>query len=555
MPRITWDGVGGVIANGNGTDDIYAQRHRATQWMPIARRLAREFPIVREVRARPPTTRRAIAMRTTDIRLLAAAAMLACNAAAAHAATYPNPIVIRSVGNTAEFYGSGTVTQLHGFYVRFVNLAGNDVTEWQNGSIIYNTGTPGATVATGFIGHNFQNPNYTATSAGGDVVRVTHAGPVADAFECRFSTDMNPNVNYCTLPNPTNMCDWGIGVAVTGHLPAISGDQPDSTDHYMTYTVTDSVDVQASVELTDQFGPDSVTVGRLKKLLVPVLKTHPPRPIVQLFSPNLHYKWWAIATRRVRHEAVRVLNQFSANTRWRLDGPQFMLAPALKGVGVDPPDSLPVANHYLCYRAVEDTTRLPIAVQLEDQFQFSPPASVNVREPDYFCAPCQKDSAQKRYRVIRPDAHLALYKIDPSWQPTAVRIRDQFGLHAVTIKQDGLDQEYVVVPSFKTRVLTGVGQNPEVPQGLRLSVPVPNPSGAGAAVNLSLPRPAWTELVVFDGQGRRVRTLREGTLPAGTTRLVWDGRNDAGKEIGGGVYFLRVTANGAVATQRVVLRR
>jgi hypothetical protein len=334
------------------------------------------------------------------------------------------------------------------------------------------------------------------------------------------------------------------------YCPPITGMEPDSIDHHLTYTVVDSVVSGASVLVADQFALDTVTVARLRKLLVPAVKYHSPRPVVPLFRPELHYDWWELDHPRNRQRRIVVSNQFVEDSRLRVVGPEFMLAPAFKARVGSPPDSFPVANHYLCYRVHGDTLG-PVPVQLGDQFQV---ASVNVRRPDYFCAPCSKDSAGKNYPIVDEITHLMLYRVDPSWDTTSVRLRDQFGRHAVTIRQSGANQEYLVVPTLKTEV---VAVDPPRPGAATLALrpPVPNPTGSGVALDLALPRAAAAELLVFDSQGRRVRTVLRGPLPAGTTRLVWDGRDDAGARVSNGVYFLRVTADGAEATRRVVLRR
>jgi flagellar hook assembly protein FlgD len=41
--------------------------------------------------------------------------------------------------------------------------------------------------------------------------------------------------------------------------------------------------------------------------------------------------------------------------------------------------------------------------------------------------------------------------------------------------------------------------------------------------------------------GRRVRTLVRGTLPAGTHTFEWDRGNDQGTRVGPGLYFVRLT--------------
>ena len=101
--------------------------------------------------------------------------------------------------------------------------------------------------------------------------------------------------------------------------------------------------------------------------------------------------------------------------------------------------------------------------------------------------------------------------------------------------------------------LVGVGPGPEVEFGM--SPPAPNPGRGGTAVHLSLSHAAWTELAIFDAAGRRVRTIYAGTLPAGVTRLAWDGRTDSGHAAASGVYFLRMNAAGKVRSQRLVMVR
>lgn len=88
-----------------------------------------------------------------------------------------------------------------------------------------------------------------------------------------------------------------------------------------------------------------------------------------------------------------------------------------------------------------------------------------------------------------------------------------------------------------------------------MSRPTPNPGRDGASVNLSLSRAAWVELAVFDSQGRRVRTVHAGVLPAGTTRVRWDGRTDTGHAAASGVYYIRMMSGGEMRNQHLILVR
>lgn len=80
----------------------------------------------------------------------------------------------------------------------------------------------------------------------------------------------------------------------------------------------------------------------------------------------------------------------------------------------------------------------------------------------------------------------------------------------------------------------------------------PNPSRGDATLEFWLPEPADAELLIVDAAGRRVRDLRLSTLPAGLARQRWDGRDDAGRAVGPGLYFVRLSATGTTGSARIV---
>ena len=68
----------------------------------------------------------------------------------------------------------------------------------------------------------------------------------------------------------------------------------------------------------------------------------------------------------------------------------------------------------------------------------------------------------------------------------------------------------------------------------------PNPFRTATALSIYLPVATRARLTVHDALGRRVRTLVEGPRPAGSSVATWDGRNDSGNPVAGGIYFLRL---------------
>lgn len=100
--------------------------------------------------------------------------------------------------------------------------------------------------------------------------------------------------------------------------------------------------------------------------------------------------------------------------------------------------------------------------------------------------------------------------------------------------------------------LTGVDDgNPDAAR-LQLSI-APNPSAAGVVIRCLLPQPGLTTLELFDASGRMVRRLHRGVLPAGETPISWDGRDDTRRQVGSGVYLVKVTTPAGETTGRVVL--
>lgn len=79
------------------------------------------------------------------------------------------------------------------------------------------------------------------------------------------------------------------------------------------------------------------------------------------------------------------------------------------------------------------------------------------------------------------------------------------------------------------------------------------PAVSEARVMVDLPAESSASLSVLDVQGRCVRTLVRGVLPAGQTTARWDGRADDGRRAPSGVYFVRLNVQGMSRTARLVL--
>jgi len=99
-----------------------------------------------------------------------------------------------------------------------------------------------------------------------------------------------------------------------------------------------------------------------------------------------------------------------------------------------------------------------------------------------------------------------------------------------------------------------VGLDETLPVRFALLPAAPNPFTAlGTKVRFDLPEPANVTLRIYGVDGGIVRTLaNDAAYPAGRHALTWDGRNDQGLAIHGGVYFIKIEAGPKRAVQKVV---
>ena len=123
------------------------------------------------------------------------------------------------------------------------------------------------------------------------------------------------------------------------------------------------------------------------------------------------------------------------------------------------------------------------------------------------------------------------------------------GHYLVDVNGDtGLTFSFDVTPTP-----TGV-HNPAA-SATHLSV-LPNPFATSASIQFAMTKRSRATLEVFDVRGVRVRTLADETVDAPGSMVQWDGRDASGRRQPSGVYFARLSLDGAaVETRRIVLLR
>lgn len=91
--------------------------------------------------------------------------------------------------------------------------------------------------------------------------------------------------------------------------------------------------------------------------------------------------------------------------------------------------------------------------------------------------------------------------------------------------------------------------------GVRPRIFSPNGDGANdkAAFHFDNPELLPVEGEIFDLSGSRVATMRPGTDPS--SLLLWDGKDNDGRTVPGGVYIYQIEFQGHHATGTVVVAR
>ncbi len=81
----------------------------------------------------------------------------------------------------------------------------------------------------------------------------------------------------------------------------------------------------------------------------------------------------------------------------------------------------------------------------------------------------------------------------------------------------------------------------------------PNPFNPQTKVSFVLERAGHANVRVYDVQGRLVKELVAGDLPAGPGSVIWDGTDTAGQHASSGVYFVQVVSGSKTADHKMVL--
>ena len=97
-------------------------------------------------------------------------------------------------------------------------------------------------------------------------------------------------------------------------------------------------------------------------------------------------------------------------------------------------------------------------------------------------------------------------------------------------------------------------QESALPNRVELRQNYPNPFNPETAISFTLPEKSEVSLDIYNVLGRRViRLIENPSLPAGTHKIVWDGRDQNGRSLASGVYFYRLSVGNESHSRKMIL--
>ena len=97
---------------------------------------------------------------------------------------------------------------------------------------------------------------------------------------------------------------------------------------------------------------------------------------------------------------------------------------------------------------------------------------------------------------------------------------------------------------------------PGTPHAFAMDQNHPNPFNAGTTVSFTLPGDGPSDRMdvrmdIYNITGQRIRTLMDGTMSAGTYRMLWNGKDEFGADVATGTYLARLNVNGGSWTDTI----
>ncbi len=133
----------------------------------------------------------------------------------------------------------------------------------------------------------------------------------------------------------------------------------------------------------------------------------------------------------------------------------------------------------------------------------------------------------------------------------------------VISSNDMVNPELEIIVRLTTQSPSGIGDGDtpanSLPRVFALSQNHPNPFNPSTSIRFDVPaeyeKGVEVLLEVFNVRGQRIVTLIDEEKEAGSYQVHWDGRDEAGRSVGSGIYLYRLKAGHFTSTKKMVITR
>ena len=167
----------------------------------------------------------------------------------------------------------------------------------------------------------------------------------------------------------------------------------------------------------------------------------------------------------------------------------------------------------------------------------------------------KNDTAIKTYKwTLRDDYPLNSYypKNDSEMEQITW---DKKNMTAVAFVQKQSDNEIVQVTHLarKDAPSANVSHEELQPSGFSLKQNYPNPFNSGTTISYTLPEKSDVQIIIYSLLGQPVRTLVNSNTHSGFHTVSWDGKDNNGDTLSGGIYLYQIRTANFTAVRKMLL--
>ena len=112
---------------------------------------------------------------------------------------------------------------------------------------------------------------------------------------------------------------------------------------------------------------------------------------------------------------------------------------------------------------------------------------------------------------------------------------------------------YTCIEKINLANTSAVEKHDKIPTEFALSQNYPNPFNGETRIEYDLPKSSHVEIIIFNQQGQKVKTLVNDQMAAGCYQISWNGEDESGKSVASAVYFYQLKAGDFVAIRTMLL--